>query len=530
MAKLTLNDLVNFENQQSAASLINDNNAATEAALELTLTRTGTSPNSMEADLDMNSNRILNLPEALDSNEPIRLGDIDDFLPAIYVQDSEPSTAPSVSIEGSIWIDSDSADNDLYQLVDEVWVDTTVNVIGATGAAGDTGATGASQEIFVQNDAPATTGIDGNLWVDANSADLDLFILSSAAWVDTGVNLKGDTGATGAAGTAATIAVGTVDTVAFGNPATVTNVGTAEAAIFDFEIPAGQDGAGSGNVNTFGAPVVDERIVMYDGTSGDSIQDSGILVTNVVTPSSTHTLTNKTFDANGTGNSLSNVETADIAAGSKTGADPDLVTGTAGTNGNLSMWNTDGDLVDASVVAANVLVDADIGAAVQAFDTGLSDIAGLAVTDGNIIVGDGANWVAESGATARTSLGLAIGTDVQAFDADTLKADTADVLTAGFATTVFNAGTQSGAGTYTPNEANGNFQRAVNGGAHTFAPPTNDSNIVVQYTNNASAGTITTSGWTIVTGDDLTTTDGHDFIFYCTKINGFSHLNIVALQ
>lgn len=38
-------------------------------------------------------------------------------------------------------------------------------------------------------------------------------------------------------------------------------------------------------------------------------------------------------------------------------------------------------------------------------NAGLADIAGLAVTDGNIIVGDGANWVAESGATARASLG-----------------------------------------------------------------------------------------------------------------------------
>lgn len=47
----------------------------------------------------------------------------------------------------------------------------------------------------------------------------------------------------------------------------------------------------------------------------------------------------------------------------------------------------------------------------------LSDIGGLTRTDGNIIVGDGSNWVAESGATARTSLGLAIGTDVQAYDA-----------------------------------------------------------------------------------------------------------------
>ena len=46
-----------------------------------------------------------------------------------------------------------------------------------------------------------------------------------------------------------------------------------------------------------------------------------------------------------------------------------------------------------------------IGTNVQAYDAGLADIAGLAVTDGNIIVGDGANWVAESGATARASLG-----------------------------------------------------------------------------------------------------------------------------
>ncbi|MEQ9416650.1 MAG: hypothetical protein RJQ08_03805 [Salinisphaeraceae bacterium] len=47
-----------------------------------------------------------------------------------------------------------------------------------------------------------------------------------------------------------------------------------------------------------------------------------------------------------------------------------------------------------------------IGTDIQAWDAQLDDIAALAVTDGNFIVGDGANWVAESGATARTSLGL----------------------------------------------------------------------------------------------------------------------------
>jgi hypothetical protein len=60
----------------------------------------------------------------------------------------------------------------------------------------------------------------------------------------------------------------------------------------------------------------------------------------------------------------------------------------------------------ATAAAAQQAMDTEVGVDVQAYDAGLADIAGLAVTDGNFIVGDGANWVAESGATARTSLGL----------------------------------------------------------------------------------------------------------------------------
>ena len=61
MAKLTLTDISNFRNQTVTANTINSNNNATETALENTLSRDGTSPNQMNADLDMNSNDILNV-------------------------------------------------------------------------------------------------------------------------------------------------------------------------------------------------------------------------------------------------------------------------------------------------------------------------------------------------------------------------------------------------------------------------------------------------------------------------------------
>jgi len=53
-----------------------------------------------------------------------------------------------------------------------------------------------------------------------------------------------------------------------------------------------------------------------------------------------------------------------------------------------------------------LLVSTDIGSTVQAYDAQLADIAGLTPTDNNFIVGNGTNFVTESGSTARTSLGL----------------------------------------------------------------------------------------------------------------------------
>lgn len=106
------------------------------------------------------------------------------------------------------------------------------------------------------------------------------------------------------------------------------------------------------------------------------------------------------------------------------------------------------------------------------------------------------------------------------------------VLKDGYAATPYNAGSKT-SGTFTPDARYGNLQYATNGGAHALAPPTNSGSMVLLYANNASAGVINTTGFTMVTGDNFTTTNGHEFMCYITKHNNgadFSHLHITALQ
>lgn len=63
MTKVTLNDLANLQNESTAVTQINQNNHTIEQAFDNTLSRDGSTPNQMQADLDMNSNDILNANE-----------------------------------------------------------------------------------------------------------------------------------------------------------------------------------------------------------------------------------------------------------------------------------------------------------------------------------------------------------------------------------------------------------------------------------------------------------------------------------
>lgn len=96
-----------------------------------------------------------------------------------------------------------------------------------------------------------------------------------------------------------------------------------------------------GILRTDGSGVVTSSTDLPAGTTLNSAA--------IVTPASSSTFTNKTFDANGTGNSLSNVDVADLAAG---------------TDGELITWDASGNPTTVAVgTASQVLTSNGAGAA-----------------------------------------------------------------------------------------------------------------------------------------------------------------------
>lgn len=78
--KVSYTSITNLNQQSSTIAALNNNFAAFQTAMNNTLSRDGTATNTMGATLDMNSNRIINLPAAITDTEPVRKSEFDDWI------------------------------------------------------------------------------------------------------------------------------------------------------------------------------------------------------------------------------------------------------------------------------------------------------------------------------------------------------------------------------------------------------------------------------------------------------------------
>lgn len=96
------------------------------------------------------------------------------------------------------------------------------------------------------------------------------------------------------------------------------------------------------DINALGAKIGKDSSAV---TSSHDYKLSGVTGSaKAISDSSTDTLTNKTID--GDDNTVQDLPYSSIKSTSRSGDDTTLVTGTKGTDGDLSQWNADGDLVD----------------------------------------------------------------------------------------------------------------------------------------------------------------------------------------
>jgi hypothetical protein len=147
--QITLTDLVNLQNETTAVSAINSNNTTIEEAFLDVLSLSGTAPNQMQSSLDMNSNRVLNLPQPLTDAEPLRLTDLNTFNGGGTL-----STIPTGGTTGQV-LGKNSNTN-----FDTTWISQNSNV----NAANITSGTLASARQSPANLASsANGGVTGNL-------------------------------------------------------------------------------------------------------------------------------------------------------------------------------------------------------------------------------------------------------------------------------------------------------------------------------------------------------------------------------
>lgn len=112
MSKIDLKRLDSVTaNDTTATALINDNFKTLQDAIENSLSRDGSTPNFMDADLDMNSYKIINSGEAVDDNDVVNLKYVKESIGGAVqaAQDASDSAAKAASSAQSALVSASNA-------------------------------------------------------------------------------------------------------------------------------------------------------------------------------------------------------------------------------------------------------------------------------------------------------------------------------------------------------------------------------------------------------------------------------------
>lgn len=207
MAKLTLSDVSNLTGAESAAiATINANWDAIVAAIENTLSRDGTSPNQMAADIDMNSNDLMNVATGdfvsidtssltIDGVEAYNVADADTILSVIKTIDGSGSGLDADLLDGQ--------EGAWYQDADNHTSGTTNKVYSATEQTKLSGIeTGADVTDATNVEAAGALMASNNL-SEVSSTTTSRSNLGLASYVNYTLGKGNDTGWTTTTGTSA---------------------------------------------------------------------------------------------------------------------------------------------------------------------------------------------------------------------------------------------------------------------------------------------------------------------------------------
>lgn len=391
MAKLTLTDLTNLQNEQSAVASLAANNALIETALENTLSRDGTSPNSMSADLDMDSNQILNLPAATTDTEPVRKAEFDDAIDNIATQNLALSTEGIV-----VYIEDTGATTRTFVAADG----SGITITNGDGVAGNPSFDFDPDTITFANalDAlvPLTPAADKVAYY-TGTATAALTDLTSYART-----LLDDTDATTARATLGLV----IGTNVQAQDAELSALAGLTSAADKLPYFTGSGTAAVADFTTYGRSLVD------DADAATARTTLGLVI--------------------GTDVQAQDAELSALAGLTSAADKLPYFTG-AGTAGVADFTSFGRSLVDdADAATAQTTLGLVIGTNVQAYDAELAALAGLTSAADKLpyFTGSGTAGVADfssfgrtlvddaDASTARATLGVVIGTDVQAQDAE----------------------------------------------------------------------------------------------------------------